>query len=131
MRNTCLIDLEVGHDLESGNDLLMEEWLILENLTKLTIDTEQRIVLYKALEEAGYRFDASGVSSGPALPGEDAGVARFSLPQIAEGPSSRRVIAMDYNLFVRHSGGFERPDEAAAFQERSYEAFKAAIDPLL
>lgn len=84
--------------------------------------------LYKALEEAGYRFDASGVSSGPALPGEDAGVARFSLPQIAEGPSSRRVIAMDYNLFVRHSGGFERPDEAAAFQERSYEAFKAAFD---
>jgi hypothetical protein len=35
---------------------------------------------------------------------------------------------MDYNLFVRHSGGFERPDEAAAFQERSYEAFKAAFD---
>ena len=25
------------------------------------------------------------------------------------GPAARRVIAMDYNLFVRHSGGFERP----------------------
>jgi hypothetical protein len=61
-------------------------------------------------------------------PHPEGGVERFSLPQIPEGPAARRVIAMDYNLFVRHSGGFERPDEAAAFQERSYEAFKAAFD---
>ena len=32
---------------------------------------------------------------------------------IPEGPAARRVIAMDYNLFVRHSGGFERPDDDA------------------
>ena len=33
------------------------------------------------------------------------GVERFSLPMIPEGPKQRRVIAMDYNLFVRHSDG--------------------------
>lgn len=84
--------------------------------------------LYDALETAGFRYDASGISRGPAGPHSDGGVERFALPQIPEGPKARRVIAMDYNLFVRHSGGFERPDEAAAFQERSYEAFKAAFD---
>jgi peptidoglycan/xylan/chitin deacetylase (PgdA/CDA1 family) len=84
--------------------------------------------LYDALETAGFRHDASGISRGPVEPHVEAGVERFSLPQIPEGPAARRVIAMDYNLFVRHSGGFERPDEAAAFQARSYEAFKAAFD---
>ena len=84
--------------------------------------------LYDALEAAGFRYDASGVSRGPVDSHADGGVERFSLPQIPEGPKARRVIAMDYNLFVRHSGGFERPDEAAAFQERSYDAFKAAFD---
>jgi peptidoglycan/xylan/chitin deacetylase (PgdA/CDA1 family) len=84
--------------------------------------------LYEALETAGFDYDASGISQGPVGPHPEAGVERFSLPQIPEGPTARRVIAMDYNLFVRHSGGFERPDEAAAFQERSYEAFKAAFD---
>ncbi len=84
--------------------------------------------LYQALGEAGFRYDASGMSKGPALPLTSAGIERFALPQIAEGPKARRILAMDYNLFVRHSGGFDRPDEAAAFQERSYEAFKAAFD---
>lgn len=84
--------------------------------------------LFDALKAAGFRYDASGVSRGPVEPHAEGGVERFALPQIPEGPKARRVIAMDYNLFVRHSGGFERPDEAAAFQERSYEAFKAAFD---
>ena len=35
---------------------------------------------------------------------------------------------MDYNLFVRHSGGFERPTRAAEFAERAYDAFRAAFD---
>ncbi len=83
--------------------------------------------LYDALKTVGFAYDASGISRGPAEP-EAGSVERFSLPQIPEGPNARRVIAMDYNLFVRHSGGFERPDEAAAFQERTYEAFKAAFD---
>ena len=84
--------------------------------------------LYGALQTAGFNYDASGISQGPVEPHAAGGVERFALPQIPEGPKARRVIAMDYNLFVRHSGGFERPDEAAAFQERSYEAFKAAFD---
>lgn len=84
--------------------------------------------LYRALDEAGFSYDASGISRGPADPGRGSAVARFSLPQIPEGPGGRRVIAMDYNLYVRHSGGFERPSEAAAFEARTLDAFRAAFD---
>lgn len=84
--------------------------------------------LYEALRAAGFRYDASAISRGPVEPLAKAGVERFALPQIPEGPKARRVIAMDYNLFVRHSGGVEQPDEAAAFQARSHAAFKAAFD---
>ncbi|MEQ1951047.1 polysaccharide deacetylase [Mesorhizobium sp. CN2-181] len=81
-----------------------------------------------ALAQAGYRYDASSVSRGPAEPAEGHGLMRFALPQIPEGPAGRKVIAMDYNLFVRHSGGFERTDRDGAFEERALSAFHAAFD---
>lgn len=84
--------------------------------------------LYAALAEQRFTYDASGVSRGPALPTQIGGMMQFALPQIPEGPSERRVIAMDYNLFVRHSGGFEKVDADAAFENRAYTAFKAAFD---
>jgi peptidoglycan/xylan/chitin deacetylase (PgdA/CDA1 family) len=84
--------------------------------------------LYQALPAAGYHYDASGVSKGPVEPPTSGGLTRFSLPQIPEGPNSRPVIAMDYNLYVRHSGGFERPSQAVEFSERTYQAFRAAFD---
>ncbi|TIP55120.1 MAG: polysaccharide deacetylase, partial [Mesorhizobium sp.] len=34
----------------------------------------------------------------------------------------------DYNLYVRHSGGFERPRQADEFANRTYDAFRAAFD---
>lgn len=83
--------------------------------------------LFEALEEDGYRYDASGISRGPVEP-EPGGPARFALPRIPEGPSARPVIAMDYNLYVRHSGGFERPAEAADFEERAFRSFMDAFD---
>jgi hypothetical protein len=84
--------------------------------------------LYEALAAKGFAYDASGVSRGPAAAGLEGGVARFALPQIPEGPNARRVIAMDYNLFVRHSGGFEKVDTDAVFETRTYDAFKAAFE---
>jgi hypothetical protein len=84
--------------------------------------------LSKALGEAGFAYDASGISRGPAPMQDISGVAHFSLPQIPEGPKARRVIAMDYNLYVRHSGGKEDPTRSAEFQHRSYDAFRAAFD---
>jgi peptidoglycan/xylan/chitin deacetylase (PgdA/CDA1 family) len=84
--------------------------------------------LYAALPAAGFQFDASGVSRGPIEPPASNGITRFSLPQIPEGPKSRPVIAMDYNLYVRHTGGFERPSKAVAFENRTYDAFRAAFD---
>lgn len=84
--------------------------------------------LYEALPEAGFQYDASGVSNGPALPPTKSGITRFALPLIPEGPKSKSVVAMDYNLYVRHSGGFEQPARADEFADRAYHAFRAAFD---
>ena len=84
--------------------------------------------LYQALPEAGFQYDASGVSNGPALPPAKNGITRFALPLIPEGPKAKPVVAMDYNLYVRHSGGYERPAMANEFTERAYQAFRAAFD---
>ena len=74
------------------------------------------------------QYDASGVSKGPALPPTKSGITRFALPLIPEGPKSKPVVAMDYNLYVRHSGGFEEPSMAGEFADRAYHAFRAAFD---
>lgn len=81
-----------------------------------------------ALRADGYRYDASGVSRGPVEPGRDHGLITFALPQVPEGPKHRPVIAMDYNLFVRHSGGVERGDPDGAFEERTLQAFRSAFE---
>jgi peptidoglycan/xylan/chitin deacetylase (PgdA/CDA1 family) len=54
--------------------------------------------LYQALPEAGFSYDASGVSQGPAMPATSGGIARFSLPLVPEGPKSRGVLAGECNL---------------------------------
>lgn len=83
--------------------------------------------LFSALREHGLRYDASTVSRGPAKPsGKD--VIRFALPLIPEGPAQRLVIAMDYNLFVRHSGGFENTSQGEIFTQRTVDAFAAAFE---
>ncbi|MCH4554194.1 hypothetical protein MKW35_16345, partial [Aestuariibaculum sp. L182] len=74
--------------------------------------------LLSALKDMGYAFDASSVSKGPALPIHAGGLYQFALPTISEGPEHRPVVAMDYNMFVRHSGGFERADHLNEFENR-------------
>lgn len=84
--------------------------------------------LFDALADHGLSYDASTVSQGPVAPDMTGAVARFALPLIAEGPSARRIIAMDYNLFVRHSGGLESPARTEQFEQRTLEAFRAAFE---
>lgn len=84
--------------------------------------------LRTALADNGFAYDASDVSRGPAEPGRTHGLSRFALPLIAEGPSGRGIIAMDYNLFVRHSAGFEREDKDGTFEQRTLEAFRNAFE---
>ena len=84
--------------------------------------------LAPALKAAGYTYDASLVSRGPALPETQKGVVRFSLPLIPEGPKDRRIIAMDYNLFVRHSKAVETPERSVEFEQRAYDAFRGEFD---
>lgn len=85
-----------------------------------------------ALEEAehaeGFTYDGSGVTKGPMLPKQENKVLMFGLPLIPEGPENRNIIAMDYNLFIRHSAGVENPSRSAEFEQRAYSAFRAAFD---
>ena len=84
--------------------------------------------LETALQRGGYAYDASTVSRGIAPVAFKKGIARFALPTLPEGPQQRRIISMDYNLFVRHSGGFVRPDDNGAFEQRTFDMLKAAFD---
>lgn len=84
--------------------------------------------LRPALQDAGFTYDASLVTKGPGWPQMEAGMPRFGLPLIPEGPSQRRVIGMDYNLFVRHSMGIENRKDSATFEERTLTAFRDAFD---
>jgi peptidoglycan/xylan/chitin deacetylase (PgdA/CDA1 family) len=84
--------------------------------------------LNAALAGNGFLYSASGVSRGPQMPFEREGVVQFALPTIPEGPANRRVVAMDYNLYVRHSHGKEDIAHADEYEERAYGAFRAAFD---
>ena len=83
--------------------------------------------LYEALAAGGFSYDASAVSRGPVIPVRDT-VTRFALPQIPEGPAQKPVIAMDYNLFARHSRAVEAPDTEGAFEARTLSAFRQAFE---
>ena len=82
----------------------------------------------KALKSHGFRYQASSITRGPELPEISGGFASFGLPLVPEGPSRRAIVAMDYNLYVRHSKGKEAPQQSAAFEQRAYKAFRAAFD---
>lgn len=84
--------------------------------------------LETALQNSAMTYDASAVARQPEAPPVKSGIARFALPMIAEGPAGRLVLSMDYNLFVRHSGGFERADKDGAFENRAHDAFQSAFD---
>lgn len=84
--------------------------------------------LTAAEKKYGFVYDGSTVSRGPEMPVKKDGVLHFGLPLIPEGPAGRRIIAMDYNLFIRHSAGVETPSKTAEFSERTYTAFRAAFD---
>lgn len=84
--------------------------------------------LFKALENDGFAYDASTVSRGPKLPDMTSDVVQFALPLIPEGPSKRRIIAMDYNLYVRHSKAEENAEQSAAFEVRTLAAFNDAFE---
>lgn len=84
--------------------------------------------LFKALKNDGFAYDASTVSQGPKFPNMSDDVVKFALPLIPEGPTKRPIIAMDYNLYVRHSKAEENPEQSSVFEARTLEAFNAAFE---
>jgi peptidoglycan/xylan/chitin deacetylase (PgdA/CDA1 family) len=85
------------------------------------------VSLYAALSESQFSYDASKVERGIDTPETRNGFTQFALPLIPEGPEGRGIVAMDYNLFVRHSGGFERKDADKVFEQRTLDALSAAF----
>jgi hypothetical protein len=81
-----------------------------------------------AVRHHGFRYDASLITKGPALPVYDAGLPRFGLPLIPEGPRAKPVIAMDYNLYARHSRLKEEPARATEFEARTLKAYREAFE---
>lgn len=81
-----------------------------------------------ALAARGFAYDASAVSKGPAMPDLSGKVASFALPMIPEGPAGKRVIAMDYNLFARHSKAVETPEGREEYSARTLAAFRTAFE---
>ncbi len=81
-----------------------------------------------AQKKHGFVYDATSITKGPAWPIQKDGIEHFGLPLIPEGPNDRPIIAMDYNLFVRHSMAIENRAKSAEFEERAYRAFRAAFD---
>lgn len=81
-----------------------------------------------ALKANGFRYQASSITRGPEEPTLAGQFVSFGLPLVPEGPSQRPIVAMDYNLYVRHSKGKEAPLQSAVFEERAYKAFRAAFD---
>jgi hypothetical protein len=84
--------------------------------------------LVPALKAHGFRYDASLVSKGPAKPVVEAGLTRFALPLIPEGPTGELVIGMDYNMFARHSKAKEEPRHEKEFEARALAAFRNAFN---
>lgn len=81
-----------------------------------------------ALVAEGYRYNACqrrvARPFSTATPGPDRGFCAAA-DRRRSGRASRD---RDYNLFVRHSGGFEREDADGAFEQRSLAAFQQAFD---
>ncbi len=84
--------------------------------------------LVPALSAYGFSYDASLVSKGPAMPVSSDGVSRFALPLVPEGKAGKPVIAMDYNLYVRHSKAKEKPEQSADFEARTLKAYRDAFE---
>lgn len=84
--------------------------------------------LDQVVKSNGFAYDATSISKGPEWPKRENGILKFSLPLIPEGPKQRPIIAMDYNLFVRHSMAVESADRAEEFSSRAYDAFRVAFN---
>ena len=61
-----------------------------------------------AWANAGYRYDTSQVSNGMVWPRVENNVWDFRMPTV-EAPTMGRVIAMDYNFWVKMNGGANEP----------------------
>jgi len=80
--------------------------------------------LDQVMGKRGFTYDASRGGYWDVLPKKSPfNVWDFRLAFIPEGPKRRLILAMDYNLYVRHSSARSNPASALRFQSRTYEAY--------
>jgi len=80
--------------------------------------------LDKALAHSEFWYDASRGGYWDALPNKSKhGLWDFRLAFIPEGPRKRLILAMDYNLYVRHSSARANPAAAKRYQSRTFQAY--------
>lgn len=80
-----------------------------------------------AWANAGYRYDTSQVSNGMVWPRVEGNVWEFRMPTV-DAPTMGRVIAMDYNFWVKLNGGAGEPARAAEFRRRVLDTYRHMYD---
>lgn len=74
--------------------------------------------MYSALQEAGFRYDASGVGDANAWPEKKDGLWRFNLASLRIAGSGRYTLSMDYNFLVAQSGVTGNPKLQDTYREQ-------------
>lgn len=83
-------------------------------------------VLFPVMARYGMNYDTSLVSEGMVWPRMEHGVWEFKMPRVRVPALGRKVILMDYNLWVSLNGGKEQPGRAPEFHKATMEAYRAA-----
>lgn len=77
-------------------------------------DLSTNAYMYEVLKENNFLYDASKTASHHGFPYKDAyGLWQLPLPAISIGPANKKgyrsqILAMDYNLFIRHTKGIDK-----------------------
>jgi hypothetical protein len=74
--------------------------------------------MYAALQESGFRYDATGVGDADAWPEKKDGLWRFNLANLRIVGSGKYTLSMDYNFLIAQSGVAGNPRLQDTFREQ-------------
>ncbi|TCO59435.1 polysaccharide deacetylase [Actinocrispum wychmicini] len=88
-------------------------------------------VLFPVLAERGMTYDSSRVSDGLGWPDKENGVWEFPMPSVRVPALNRKVIMMDYNLWVSLNQAREDRSKRDEFAEVTLDTYRAAYNAAL
>lgn len=90
---------------------------------------ETNAAMYQVLRAYHYRYDASQVTVRQDYwPEKRDGIWNFPLARVTLAGTGRRTISMDYNIYFSHSNAKEDLENAAFYEEQTYETLKAYFE---